>query len=139
MISMRYPVKLDKTEEGIFVIGFLDIPEILVQGDTKEKALKMAKDKLLAMFGAYFKNNKKLPEPSEIVGDYIELPVSVVAKILMLNLFLDSKITQVELDQKMGVKKQEITRLFNLRHSTKIDTINQAIIAMGKNLNISLS
>ncbi|EMZ5448108.1 hypothetical protein KDV41_15615 [Providencia stuartii] len=38
----------------------------------------------------------------------------------------------------MGVKKQEITRLFNLQHSTKIDTINQAIIAMGHRLTLSL-
>lgn len=55
------------------------------------------------------------------------MPVSVVAKILMLNLFVDSKLTRSELARKMGVKKQEITRLFNLHHATKIDTINQAV------------
>ncbi|EOB7508608.1 helix-turn-helix domain-containing protein [Providencia vermicola] len=51
---------------------------------------------------------------------------------------VDSKLTQSDLAREMGVKKQEITRLFNLQHSTKIDTINQAIIAMGHRLTLSL-
>lgn len=138
---MRYPVKLDKAKEGGYVVSFLDIPETLTQGDAREEALEMAQDALLTAFQFYFEDNEKIPEPSEITGDYIEieLPVSVVAKILMLNLFVDSKLTRSELARKMGVKKQEITRLFNLQHSTKIDTINQAIIAMGSKLSISLS
>ncbi|HAU5528435.1 TPA: type II toxin-antitoxin system HicB family antitoxin [Proteus mirabilis] len=136
---MRYPVKLDKSEEGGYVVSFLDIPEALTQGDTREEALEMAQNALLTAFEFYFEDNEKIPEPSVITGDYIELPVSVVAKILMLNLFVDSKLTRSELARKMGVKKQEITRLFNLQHSTKIDTINQAIIAMGSKLSISLS
>lgn len=135
---MRYPVKLEKVEEGGFVVSFPDIPEALTQGETREEALDMAQDALLTAFEFYFEDNEKIPLPSKITGDYIELPVSVVAKVLMLNLFVDSKLTQSELARKMGVKKQEITRLFNLQHSTKIDTINQAIVAMGRNISISL-
>ncbi|MDT1067095.1 helix-turn-helix transcriptional regulator [Providencia stuartii] len=56
----------------------------------------------------------------------------------LIDWLVDSKLTQSDLAREMGVKKQEITRLFNLQHSTKIDTINQAIIAMGHRLTLSL-
>lgn len=135
---MRYPVNLDKADDGGHIVSFPDIPEALTQGDTREEALEMAQDALLTAFEFYFEDSEKIPAPSEITGDYIELPVSAVAKILMLNLFVDSKLTQSDLARGMGVKKQEITRLFNLRHSTKIDTINHAITVMGHRLQLSL-
>ena len=38
------------------------------------------------------------------------MPLSVASKVLMLNAFIDSSLTQTELANRMGVKKQEITR-----------------------------
>ncbi|MEZ2893576.1 type II toxin-antitoxin system HicB family antitoxin [Providencia rettgeri] len=135
---MRYPVNLIETENNQYIVKLLDIPEALTQGDTKEEALEMALDALLTAFEFYFEDNERIPEPSKAPGDYVEVPVSVEAKILMLNTFVDSRLSRVELSKKLGVKKQEITRLFDLRHSTKIDTVAQAIKAMGSRLSLKL-
>ena len=39
----------------------------------------------------------------------------------------------------MNVRPQEINRLTDLRHPTKIDTIAQALRAMGKRLEMSVA
>lgn len=135
---MRYPVKLEPDSSG-FVVSFPDIPEALTQGDTREEALEMARDALVTAFEFYFEDGERVPAPGDITGDFIEVPASIAAKVLMLNAFIDSGLSQVELATRMGVKKQEVTRLFDLHHSTKIDTIQRALAAMGKRLLLSAS
>lgn len=97
----------------------------------------MALDALVTAFEFYFEDGRKVPEPGEITGDFIEVPASVAAKVLLLNAFVDSGITQVDLASRMGVKKQEVTRLFDLKHSTKIDTVQKALSTLSKQLVLS--
>lgn len=96
----------------------------------------MGLDALVTAFEFYFEDSRKIPMPGEIAGDFVEVPPSITAKVLMLNAFINSGFTRVELASRMGIKKQEVTRLFDLQHSTKIDTIHLALQAMGKSLRL---
>ena len=118
-------------------MSFPDVPEALTQGDTREEALASALDALVTAFEFYFEDNERVPEPGDVAGDYVEVPASVTSKIILLNSYIGSGLTQVELANRMGIKKQEVTRLFDLKHSTKIDTIQKALSALGRQLEIS--
>lgn len=133
---MRYPINLEPCEGGYFV-SFPDIPEALTQGDTREEALEMGLDALVTSFDFYFEDNRSVPAPGDITGDFVEVPLSVAAKVMLLNAFVDAGLTQVELANRMGVKKQEVTRIFDLHHTTKIDTIQKAMSALGKRLELT--
>lgn len=133
---MRYPINLEPCDGGFFV-SFPDIPEALTQGDTREEALAMGLDALVTSFDFYFEDSRPVPPPGVINGDFVEVPASVASKVLLLNAFLASGLTQVELATRMGVKKQEVTRIFDLHHSTKIDTIQKALAALGKRLELA--
>ncbi|EGE9542555.1 type II toxin-antitoxin system HicB family antitoxin, partial [Salmonella enterica subsp. enterica serovar Anatum] len=113
---MRYPVVLTP-DSGGYVVSFPDIPEALTQGDSREEALKNALDALVTAFEFYFEDGERIPEPGNVTDDFVEVPASVVAKVMLLNTWISSGLTQVELAQRMGIKKQEVTRLFDLKHS----------------------
>lgn len=132
---MRYPINLEPCDSG-YVVSFPDIPEALTQGDTREDALAMGLDALVTAFEFYFEESQKIPAPSAITGDFVEVPLSVAAKVILLNAFLDDGLTQVELASRMKTKKQEVTRIFDLHHTTKIDTIQKALLALGKRLEL---
>ncbi|EOX8394845.1 type II toxin-antitoxin system HicB family antitoxin [Salmonella enterica] len=132
---MRYPVVLTP-DSGGYVVSFPDIPEALTQGDSREEALKNALDALVTAFEFYFEDGERIPEPGNVTDDFVEVPASMVAKVMLLNAWISSGLTQVELAQRMGIKKQEVTRLFDLKHSTKIDTIQKALAALGRRLEI---
>ncbi|MBP1015780.1 type II toxin-antitoxin system HicB family antitoxin [Serratia fonticola] len=134
---MRYPVDL-LPDTGGYVVSFPDIPEALTQGDTREEALAMALDALITAFDFYFEDNQPIPLPSEVTGDYVEVPLSVASKVLMLNALIESGLTRVELADRIGIKKQEVNRLINLQHATKIDAIQKAMNALGKQLDFSV-
>ncbi|MBR5940386.1 MAG: type II toxin-antitoxin system HicB family antitoxin [Neisseriaceae bacterium] len=138
---MFYPATFTKAPEGGFVVTFRDIPEAITQGDDKTEAVMMAEDALLTSMDFYFEDQRPVPMPSKpLDGEVlIELPTSVSAKVLLLNEMLAQHISNAELARRMSIRPQEVTRIVNLSHATKIDTIAAALKQLGKNLNLSVA
>lgn len=132
---MRYPVTFDCDETGCAVL-FPDIPEAMTGGDTREEALEMAQDALVTALDFYFEDRREIPAPSEEGEAFVEVPASVAAKMLLLNAVIQQGVTNAELARMIGTRPQEVTRILDLHHSTKIDTIQKALSALGKRLEI---
>lgn len=135
---MRYPVKM-RRDGKFFLVTFPDIPEAITQGTSEEQAMKAAKDALETALDFYFEAGRMVPSPSSPRRGYryVELPVSLAAKVLLLNEMLRQKIRPAELARRLHTTPQEINRLTNVRHTSKIDGIAEAMKALGKNLHIS--
>lgn len=135
----RYPAYLEPEGDG-FNVTFRDIPEALTCGDNREEALEMAAGALLTAMEFYFEDRRPVPLPSapEEGEVLIALPASVWAKVLLLNEMLTQRVTPAELARRLKTRPQDITRIVNLGHSTKIDTISAALRTMGKDLEISV-
>ena len=132
---LAYPVEL--TPDGKFLmVTFPDIPEANSQGDSGEDALKMAADALETALEFYFDAGRPVPVPSKPKrGQHaVELRASVAAKVLLLNEMLRQKVRPIELARRIGTTKQEVNRLTDLKHATKIDRIDAALRALGKRL-----
>ena len=138
---MFYPAKLTKENDGGYTVTFRDIPEAITCGNDLQDALDMAQDALITSMDFYFEDRRKVPLPSKAQkGEHlIDLPTSVFAKILLLNEMIEQNISNVELAKRINVKPQEIQRIINLNHTTKIDTISKALSALGKNLELRIA
>ncbi|AHK20740.1 Antitoxin HicB [Yersinia pseudotuberculosis] len=134
---MRYPIKFEHDETG-WCISFPDIPEALTGGATKEEALSLAQDALVTSFDFYFEDQRPVPMPSTDGEEFIEVPASVAAKVLLLNAMLATGTTPAELARRLGTRPQDVNRIVNLGHTTKIDTIEAALKALGKRLEINV-
>ena len=138
---MKYPARFEPAEEGGFVVSFRDIPEALTQGDTKEEALEMAADALLTAMDFYFEDRRPVPVPSRARRgeELVALPASTAAKVLLLNEMLAQQVKPAALAKRMGTTPQEVSRIVNLHHATKIDTIAAAITSLGRELEVRLA
>jgi antitoxin HicB len=139
---MFYPANFTWDEEGkAYCITFRDIPEAITQGNTEEEALFMAQDALTTALDFYFDDRRQVPIPSRAQkGERsIALPASVWAKALLLNELLASNISHAELARRMGMRPQEVQRIVELKHATKIDTIARALSCLGKRLEVRLA
>lgn len=138
---MKYPAIFTPAVEGGFVITFRDIPEAITQGDDEEEALFMARDVLREAMGIYFDDKRVVPTPSKAQkGErLIDLPLSVVAKVHLLNAMLAQEVAPSELARRMGTTRQEVNRLTDLEHATKIDRIAEAMSALGRELDLVAS
>ncbi len=105
---------------------------------TATSALAMALDALITSLDFYFEDKRMVPKPSRVKrgGDSVELPLSVVAKVLLLNEMLTEKVRPTGLAERLGVTKQEVNRLLDLRHTTRIGAGANALKALGKTLEL---
>lgn len=135
---MLYPANFAPDEAGGFVVTFRDIPEAITQGDTEEEAREMAQDALVTAMDFYFEDRRPVPPPSSMqAGERgIELPLSIAAKVILLNEMLAQRIRPVDLARHMNTAPQEINRIIDLHHSTKIDRVAEALASLGKRLTL---
>ena len=135
----KYPVTLtlDKKDGG-FVVTFKDVPEAITQGDTVPQALAAAKEALESALDFYFEDKRAVPAPSKPKRGQrvIELPASLSAKVLLLNEMIAQNVRPAELARRLKTTPQEVNRLTNVRHTTRIDSIAAALQALGKQLEL---
>jgi antitoxin HicB len=136
---LAYPVTLtpDKKDGG-FVVTFRDIPEAITQGENMEEALAMAADALETAMDFYFEDKRAVPMPSapRRRQHVVELPASVSAKVLLLNEMIRQQVRPAELARRLRTTRQQVNRLTDLHHASKIDGIAGAMKALGKTLEI---
>ena len=136
---LAYPVILTPDKEaGGFVVTFPDIPEAITQGETVEEALAMAAEALETAMDFYFDSKRAVPMPSlaKRRQHVVALPLSVSAKVLLLNEMIRQQVRPAELARRLHTTPQEVNRLTNLHHTSKIDGIAGAMKVLGKTLEI---
>lgn len=137
---LNYPARFQKERDG-YVVTFRDIPEALTSGATKKEAMEMAADALATSMEFYFEDRRQVPMPTKARKgeEVVELPASVAVKVLLLNEMLKENMTPSKLAKKLATSPQTITRIVDLHHATKIDTLADAFKAMGKTLSFSVA
>ncbi len=100
----------------------------------------MATDALRTAMDFYFEDRRPVPFPSAVKNGevLIDLPASAWAKVLLLNEMLAQGVTPAELARRLGTRPQDVNRIVNLDHTTKIDTIGAALACLGRDMEISV-
>lgn len=138
---MNYQALFEPAEEGGFVVTFPDFDFGVTQGDTEAEALDMAADALALIIESYVEQSKALPNPVQRRGRKyrpIRLPAMQAMKAELYRQFLASGMRKVELARRLGVPKTVIDRLFDLNHHSRLNQIEAAFRALGKELAIEV-
>ncbi len=137
---MRYPCIVHDDSDGLW-LSFPDVPEAFTNGSDLADALSHAADALETAFDIYFDTKRVVPLPSVPKRSQrtVEIPASVAAKILLHNEMIAQRVRPSELARRMKIPRQEMTRLLDPRHTTKIDSIALALTALGKRLELTVS
>lgn len=135
---LSYPAIIEPDGAG-YLVRFPDIPEALTQGDTREEAIAMAADALLTAMDFYVEDRRPVPQPSKLKKGQVAvaLPASVAAKVMVLNAMIRADVTPAELARRMRISPQVVTRIVDLGHATKIDTLDAALHAVGCRLELT--
>ena len=139
---MEYPALFEPSEDGGFVVTFPDFDWGITQGETEQDAREMAMDALCTMIREHVRNGEPLPRPSKPRGRkyrMIRLPALQAAKAGLYQAFQASGIRKAELARRLGIPSANIDRLFDLNHHSRLDHIEAAFQALGKQLAIEIN
>jgi antitoxin HicB len=138
---MRYPVTLTRDgKNGGFLVTFPDVPEAITHGNTEEQALRYAVTALETGLLIYIQDGKPVPEPSAVGRGRkaVDLPGLSAAKVALWQLFLASGKSKYSLAKTLEWHQPQVMRIFDLRHKSKFEQLDQVAAVLGKRLDISL-
>jgi antitoxin HicB len=134
-MSTQFAVRLAADESGLRV-SCRDLPEVLTWGDDAASALAAAEDAIEVVLAAAMDDGRDIPEPSGPKrGEHlVALPAQLSAKLAIWRAFREAGINKAELARRLDVGENEVRRILDPRHGTKLDRLDAAAKALGKRL-----
>jgi antitoxin HicB len=135
-----YDALFEPAEEGGFVITFPDLPFGVTEGDDEKEGMEMAVDCIETVLGELIKKGEPLLAKKRRGKNYraIKLPALSEAKTELYRQFLASGVRKAELARRLGISKTNIDRLFDFKHSSRLELLDAAFAALGKRLTIGV-
>ena len=133
---MRYAVTLAPDNNGTLLVTVPDLPEAVTFGEDREDALARAVDAIeTALMGA-MAAREDIPPPKSSGADYVALPALVSAKVALYQAMRAEGVGKAGLAKRLDVALPQIDRLLDLRHSSRLDVIERAFAALGREMEI---
>lgn len=130
-----YPVDLSTDEAGRVLATFPDFPEAATDGADRAEALDEAADCVAEAIAGRIVHREDIPAPSPARRRPTVSPDAVIAAKAALYLALrEAGMSNVALARRLGCGENEIRRLLNPAHVSKIGRLEEALAAFGKRL-----
>jgi antitoxin HicB len=140
MMAFGYRYKLERQKNGWWLVRFPGIPEALTEGETESEARRNAVDCVIAALEGYLKAGRPLPRhgaghsgPHRAV-----LPSLVTAKLAVYETMRARGWSKLKLAKELGMPENSVRRLLDLRHSSHMWVIDEALGKMNSELAINL-
>lgn len=139
-MELIYGVTLTPDDELGFVARCRDIPEVLSWAETQDQALEQAADAIEVALLALVEDGAALPRPSAVAADEVPVvvPAPLAAKLALYAAWKEAGISKSALALRMGVGENEVRRILDPRHSTKLERMDEAARALGFRMSVSL-
>lgn len=138
-MDFNYPVTLTPDpDDGGFVVTFPDLPEAVTQGDTEAEALSEAQGALEAALEYRLREGLDIPGPSAPAANQavVAPPVHTTLKAALHLAMREAHVNKSELARRMDLDEKEARRILDLRHATRVPTIERALQVLGKHVEV---
>jgi antitoxin HicB len=135
-----YPVILTP-DDGTVLVTLPDVPEAITFGADTDEALMYAVDALESALSFYVDDRKPLPVPSKPKRGQKTVRPSALecAKLGVYQAMTEQGIRKSELARRLGWHMPQVDRLFDLKHASRLDQIEAAARALGRQVEVSVT
>jgi len=137
---MRYPITVHREKSGSCWLSFPDCPGVFTWGDSVDDAMSHALDAWESMYMYVLGTDDLVPLPTPVKRrqKWLDVPPSIAAKVLLHNEMVKQKVRPNDLARRMGIPQEELMRVLSLKYKTKIETVAEALNALGKHFEFRL-
>jgi antitoxin HicB len=136
---LQYQIRLKKDTNNTLLVTVPSIPGVVTFGEDHESARAHAIEAIESMFIGYMADHRDIPPPDTPGrGEFVLLPALTEAKLGLYQAMLAARVTKSELGRRLGMHRQQVDRLLNLCHSSKIEQIEAALRVLGKTLSVEI-
>jgi antitoxin HicB len=142
---LAYPVQLDPEADGSALT--VSFPDFFFERDgrhhsggysfgrSREEALAQAADLLETIVANHLAEGWDVPPPAPARGrPLVALAPLVAIKVELYRAMRAAGITKAELARRIGIAPQQVQRLFDTNHASRLDQLDAAFAALGRRL-----
>lgn len=133
-----YAVRLTKDSNATYLATAPDFPEVTSFGATVPEALARAADAIEEAIAARMADKQDVPRPAKTGKHRATVSTRTALKVLLYEVMRKKGISKNQLAGRLQVHRPQIDRLLNVRHTTNLDTIDQAFKAVGYRVEIGV-
>lgn len=132
-----YMVRLTPDNNGTLLVTCPDIPELTTFGEDREEALLRAADALEEALAARMAVRRDLPVPTEQPGlERVPLSAQTRLKVALYRAMRENGVSKAELARRLAVHGPQMDRLLDLRHASRLDSLESALHVLGRRVEI---
>jgi len=136
---LRYQVKLSRDTNDTVLVEVPDVPGALTFGQDREEALLRAPDAIETVLIGYMSDRRDIPKPrAGAKGPFATLPALTEAKLALYTAMRTAKVSKAELARRLNCHMPQVDRLLDLRHASRLDQMEAAFRALGKQLSVDV-
>jgi antitoxin HicB len=137
---VNYPIVLTPDDNATIFVTCPDLPEVVTFGEDREEAVQRGTDAIEEALAARISRREVIPAPSAAQGrPCVVLPLLTVAKVELYQTARAQGVSKAALGRRLDLHGPQVDRLFDVRHSSKIEQIDRALRVMGKRLEVRVS
>ena len=134
---LAYPLRLED-DDGTVLATSSDFPELTTYGDDGDEAIARAVHALEEAIAARIHDGKVIPSPSQ-GADYAILPTLTAVKVMLYQGMMDQGVGKAELARRLGWHLPQVDRVLDVQHRSRLDQMDAALGAIGRQLYVSAS
>lgn len=132
-----YMVRFTPDNNGTLLVTCPDIPELTTFGEDREEALLRAADALEEALAARMAARRDLPAPTEQPGlERVPLSAQTRLKAALYRAMRENGVSKAELARRLAVHGPQMDRLLDLRHASRLDSLESALHVLGRRVEI---
>lgn len=138
----KYPVKLELDEvSGTYMVSCRDLPLMNSVGENVDEALLEAIEGIVAAISLEIDERRPVPVGSVPKdGEFlVSAPLLVALKASLHNAMIETGTRKADLARKMGKPPQQIERLMDVQHSSKVETVERALHLLNREISVSIT
>lgn len=137
--NMNYPVHLSPDDNDTVLVIFPDVPGAITFGSDEHEALANAVDALESILAALITDRRDIPAASPALGRRTVSPSLLGRlKISVYRAMRERGWRKADLARAMSLNPRQIDRLLDLRHSSTVGQLEQALAACGRRVEVDL-
>ena len=138
---LGFVIDLQKGDDALYTAQSVSFPDIVVRGATEEEACTKLQRAVERVFFTALKGKKLIPMPTKVNKNrfVVTFPALVMAKIYLVNTMIEKRIQKTELARRLQCHMQQIDRLLDFSHASKIERVEEALKVLGRGLELKMS
>ena len=136
---LRYPIKLTEDDNDTLLVTSPDILGVVTFGEDREDAVARAVGAFEEIIAARMHYKEDIPRPSKKGDAWVELPLQTELAVELYRAMRKQKVGKANLAKRLGWAIQQVDRLLDLNHRSRIDLVEAAFKALGLELSVRVT